>query len=97
MPSDDFVYICNKFEHAFSKFHNCHKNKEDQDPDVIAHLHAVLEKKYHEWPSDVMLHFVHTRTFIIIFYLNNEIKALDAKSKLRQLNSGASSSVECEL
>ena len=66
-------------------FHNCHKNKVDQNPDVISCMHTVLVDNFPDWPSAVLMLFAKTRTFIRIKHLNNEIKALDAKFKLRQL------------
>ena len=72
-------------EKKFNDFHNCHAKKVDQKPDVICRMHAVLVNAFPDWPSEVMLLFAKTRTFIRIRYLNNEIKALDAKFKLRQL------------
>ena len=66
-------------------FHDLHENGIDQDAEVITRLHIILIQKFPSWPEDVLMFFAKTRTFIRLKFLNHQLKAGEAKAKLRQL------------
>ena len=65
-------------------FHDCHKNGIDQDEKVITRFHNILTKKFTSWPGDVLMLFAKTYTFIRLKFLNHQLKAGEAKAKMRQ-------------
>ncbi len=85
VPAEDFFEACCKFEKSFVAFHSSHKNLIDQEPDVISRMHRQLVCHFPEWPSDVLLFFAKTRTFIRLKYVNHNLKVQEAKAKLRKL------------
>ena len=85
IPNDVFLFACHGFEREFNKFHNNHKNHVDENPNVIKRMTDVLKNSFPSWPEDILKLYVKTRTFIRIKYLNNVLRATEAKAKLRNL------------
>ena len=83
VPSDEFLHACSNFEQEFLKFHG---EEIDQKPDVFNRFHSVLVTKFGDnWPSEVLMLFARTRTFIRIKALNHQLKVQEAQAKLRKL------------
>ena len=85
VPNDSFLIACHAFEKEFNLFHNPHVNHVDEGVSVIKRMSSLLKSKFPLWPEDILHLFVKSRTFIRLKYLNNMLKAIEAKAKLRQL------------
>ena len=50
VASEEFHEACRQFEASFQVFHNKHKNKIDQNSDIITRMPEVLHQKFSNWP-----------------------------------------------
>uniref|UniRef100_A0A0K2U1Y4 Uncharacterized protein n=1 Tax=Lepeophtheirus salmonis TaxID=72036 RepID=A0A0K2U1Y4_LEPSM len=84
IPLFEFLKFCHCLEQHFKVFHCNHKYAIDKNPNVFERLHNPIIELYPDWPNEIIISFLKTRTRIKVNNLNKKIKLKNAVANLRK-------------